>query len=175
MPEALVEAGITTSEDPAEIGTVLTSYDRGFAHRKLQIAFDALWFHKRAVLMSTDPDRLGPFQCGRGEPGAASIVAAIEAATRVTLDRSFGKPSALMAEMALDGLNVRAGDSGEADIAPVPQPSGRPACLSRSGSCYRPPLPGRRESRPHGDDRATVASEESGRQIVATGDLEPFS
>ena len=148
--EALAEAGIAMSEDPAEIDIVLASYDRGFAYRKLQIAFDALWFHKRAVLMSTNPDRFCPFPGGRGEPDAAAIVAAIEACAQVTLERTFGKPSALMAEMALAGLGVEpsdaimvgdrlptdiamgrragmdaalvlTGDSGRADLASVPE------------------------------------------------------
>lgn len=148
--DALAEAGIATSEDPAEIDIVLASYDRGFAYRKLQIAFDALWFHKRATLMSTNPDRFCPFPGGRGEPDAAGIVAAIEATTQVKLERTFGKPSALMAEMALAGLDVAprdalmvgdrlptdiamgrragldaalvlTGDSGRADIASVPE------------------------------------------------------
>lgn len=147
--EALTQAGIAISENPAEIDIVLASYDRGFDYRKLQIAFDALWFHKRASLMSTNPDRFCPFPGGRGEPDAASIVAAIEASTQVQLERTFGKPSALMAEMALAGLDVApqdaimvgdrlhtdiamgrrhgmdaalvlTGDSGRADIASVP-------------------------------------------------------
>lgn len=151
LVDALTEAGIAISEDPAEIDIVLASYDRGFAYRKLQIAFDALWFHKRATLMSTNPDRFCPFPGGRGEPDAASIVAAIETSTQVKLERTFGKPSELMAEMALAGLGVppqdaimvgdrlhtdiamgrRAGmdaalvltgDSRRADIASVPEP-----------------------------------------------------
>ncbi len=109
--EALAEAGIAMSEDPAEIDVVLASYDRGFAYRKLQIAFDALWFHRRAVLMSTNPDRFCPFPGGRGEPDAAAVVAAIEACAQVTLERTFGKPSALMAEMALAGLGVEPSDA----------------------------------------------------------------
>ncbi len=158
--EALGEAGIAMSEDPAEIDIVLASYDRGFTYRKLQIAFDALWFHKRATLMSTNPDRFCPFPGGRGEPDAASIVAAIEASTQVTLERTFGKPSALMAEMALDGLDVHphdaimvgdrlhtdiamgrragmdaalvlTGDSGRADITSVPE-SERPTHVLES-------------------------------------------
>ena len=158
--EALAEAGIATSEDPAAIDIVLASYDRGFAYPKLQIAFDALWFHKRAVLMSTNPDRFCPFPGGRGEPDAASIVAAIEACAQVKLERTFGKPSALMAEMALAGLGVSprdavmvgdrlhtdiamgrragmdaalvlTGDSGRGDIASVPEDE-RPSCVLES-------------------------------------------
>ncbi|MGC3954919.1 MAG: HAD-IIA family hydrolase [Propionicimonas sp.] len=147
LAEALAEAGIATSEEPSEIDIVLASYDRGFAYRKLQIAFDALWFHRRATLMSTNPDRFCPFPGGRGEPDAASIVAAIEAATQVTLERSFGKPSALMAEMALDGLDVHPGDA-----------------IMVGDRLHTDIAMGRR----HGMDAALVLTGDSGREDVAS-------
>lgn len=109
--EALQAAGIRLSENPSEIDIVLASYDRTFTYRKLQIAFDALWFHRRAVLMSTNPDRFCPMPDGRGEPDAASIVAAIEASTGVTCERTFGKPSPTMLEVVSAGLGVPAGDT----------------------------------------------------------------
>lgn len=108
---ALEAAGIRLSDNPEEIDIVLASYDRTFVYRKLQIAFDALWVHERAVLMSTNPDRYCPFPGGRGEPDAASIVAAIEASTGVTCERTFGKPSRLMAEIVMAGLGVSAANS----------------------------------------------------------------
>jgi HAD superfamily hydrolase (TIGR01450 family) len=120
---ALAEAGVETSDDPARIDIVLASYDRTFEYRKLQIAFDALWFHRRAVLMSTNPDRYCPFPGGRGQPDAASIVAAIEACTEVTCERTFGKPSGLMAEIVLSTVAaepseaVMVGDRLATDIA----------------------------------------------------------
>ncbi|MDR1432182.1 MAG: HAD-IIA family hydrolase [Propionibacteriaceae bacterium] len=111
LKRALAEAGIAMSEDPAKIDIVLASYDRSFEYRKLQIAFDALWFHKRAVLMSTNPDKFCPFPGGRGEPDCASIVAAIEACTGVKCERTFGKPSALMVQVIMDSLDVAAADA----------------------------------------------------------------
>jgi len=36
---------------------VVASFDRTFEYHKLQIAFDALWFHKRARLITSNPDR----------------------------------------------------------------------------------------------------------------------
>lgn len=142
LVEALAAAGIATSDDPAEIDIVLASYERGFTYRKLQIAFDALWFHRRATLMSTNPDRFCPFPGGRGEPDAASIVAAIEASTQVKLQRTFGKPSALMAEMALDGLDVpprdaiMVGDRLHTDIA-MGRRHGMDAALVLTGDSSR--------------------------------------
>ncbi|MDR1237421.1 MAG: HAD-IIA family hydrolase [Propionibacteriaceae bacterium] len=111
LVRALSEAGIELSDDPAKIDIVLASYDRSFEYRKLQTAFDALWYHKRAVLMSTNPDKYCPFPGGRGEPDCASIVAAIEACTGVKCERTFGKPSALMVQVIMDSLGVSAADA----------------------------------------------------------------
>lgn len=61
--------------------------------------------------MSANPDRYCPFPNGRGEPDAASIVAAIEASTGVTCERTFGKPSRLMAEIVLSSIGVTAANS----------------------------------------------------------------
>ncbi len=61
---ALRGAGIQVSEDPAEIDVVIASYDRSFDYRKLQIAFDAIWFHGRAMLVTTNPDRFCPLPGG---------------------------------------------------------------------------------------------------------------
>ncbi|MCG6568197.1 HAD-IIA family hydrolase [Tessaracoccus sp. ZS01] len=101
LQRALREAGFRLTEDPAEVDIVVASYDRRFDYRKLQIAFDAIWFHKRAILIQTNPDRFCPFPGGRGEPDCAAITAAIEACTGVKCQVSLGKPSALMVEAAL--------------------------------------------------------------------------
>src|SRR5699024_10321989 len=49
--EALGEAGIEISEDPARIDVVIASYDRTFTYATLQRAFDAIWYHRRAILV----------------------------------------------------------------------------------------------------------------------------
>ena len=110
LKKALAEAGIAMSEDPERIDIVIASYDRTFEYRKLQIAFDAIWFHKRAFLITTNPDRYCPFPGGRGEPDAASIVAAIEACTGATCQANMGKPEATMLSAAIDGLDVDPAD-----------------------------------------------------------------
>jgi ribonucleotide monophosphatase NagD (HAD superfamily) len=107
---ALAAAGIRMSERPEEIDIVVASYDRGFDYRKLQIAFDAIWFHRRARLVTTNPDRYCPFPGGRGEPDAGAIVAAIEACTGATCEVNAGKPDPLMLEAAMDLLGLAAGD-----------------------------------------------------------------
>jgi len=109
LKRALVAAGIRQSEDPAEIDIVIASYDRAFDYRKLQIAFDALWFHRRARLVTTNPDRYCPFPGGRGEPDAAAIVAAIEACTGVRCEVNTGKPDPIMLETAREALGFDLG------------------------------------------------------------------
>jgi HAD superfamily hydrolase (TIGR01450 family) len=107
---ALAEAGIRTSDRPEEIELVVASYDRGFDYRKLQIAFDAIWYHRRARLVTTNPDRYCPFPGGRGQPDAGAIVAAIEACTGATCEVNVGKPDPLMLEAAMELLGLEAGD-----------------------------------------------------------------
>jgi 4-nitrophenyl phosphatase len=106
LKRALEAAGIRMSSDPAQIDIVIASYDRGFDYEKLQIAFDAIWFHKRARLVATNPDRFCPFPGGRGEPDCAAIIAAIEACTGTTCEANLGKPNPAMLRAALDGLDV---------------------------------------------------------------------
>lgn len=108
LKRALTAAGIRLTEDPEQIDIVLASYDRTFAYRKLQIAFDAIWFHKRARLITSNPDRYCPMPGGRGEPDAASIVAAIEACTETTCEANLGKPSVEMLETVLGMLGLPA-------------------------------------------------------------------
>jgi HAD superfamily hydrolase (TIGR01450 family) len=108
LKNALREAGLKMSENAEEIDIVIASYDRTFEYEKLQIAFDAIWFHKRARLVTTNPDRYCPFPGGRGEPDAASIVAAIEACTQTKCEVNVGKPDPIMLEtiMGMVGLDA---------------------------------------------------------------------
>jgi HAD superfamily hydrolase (TIGR01450 family) len=110
LKRGVAGAGLRLSEDPEEIDVVVASYDRGFDYRKLQIAFDALWFHRRARLITSNPDRFCPFPGGRGEPDAAAVVAAIEACTQVRCSANLGKPGAEMLETVLDMLGLPAGN-----------------------------------------------------------------
>jgi len=102
LKRALREAGIRMSEKAEEIDLVVASYDRTFNYRKLQIAFDAIWYYKRARLVTTNPDRYCPFPGGRGEPDAAAIVAAIEACTGARCEANIGKPNPIMLDIVAD-------------------------------------------------------------------------
>jgi len=110
LKNSLSEAGIRMSENPAEIDIVIASYDRGFDYRKLQIAFDAIWFYERAMLVTTNPDRYCPFPGGRGEPDAAAIVAAIEACTGKKCQVNVGKPDPIMLDTIMDLIGLDAKD-----------------------------------------------------------------
>jgi 4-nitrophenyl phosphatase len=110
LVRALERAGIRLSSDPAEIDVVVASYDRSFTYQKLQIAFDAIWYHRRARLVATNPDRFCPLPGGRGEPDCAAITAAIEACTGARCEATTGKPDSAMLHAALAGLQVDPGD-----------------------------------------------------------------
>jgi HAD superfamily hydrolase (TIGR01450 family) len=110
LHRALTDAGIRISEEPAEIDVVIASYDRGFDYRKLQIAFDAIRVHRRAILVATNPDRFCPLPGGRGEPDAAAVIAAIEACTGTACAANVGKPDGAMLAAALRGIDVAPGD-----------------------------------------------------------------
>ena len=110
LKRSLGEAGIKMSEKAEEIDLVVASYDRTFDYRKLQIAFDAIWYHKRARLVTTNPDRYCPFPGGRGEPDAAAIVAAIEACTGANCEVNTGKPDSIMLDIVTDLTGLEATD-----------------------------------------------------------------
>jgi HAD superfamily hydrolase (TIGR01450 family) len=123
LQEAIRSAGFRLTDDPREIDVVVASYDRSFDYRKLQIAFDALWQHRRARLVATNPDAYCPMPMGRGEPDAAAVIAAIEACTGVRCEANVGKPAGVMLQTALDVLGlsgsdcVMVGDRLQTDIA----------------------------------------------------------
>src|SRR5215212_2928575 len=131
LKRALRKAGIRMSEKAEEIDLVVASYDRTFDYRKLQIAFDAIWYYKRARLVSTNPDRYCPFPGGRGEPDAAAIVAAIEACTGARCEANTGKPAPIMLDIVADltGLEtsecVMTGDRLYTDIRMALDAGGR--------------------------------------------------
>lgn len=108
--DALREANIRMSEVPEEIDLILASYDRTFAYRKLQIAFDTIHLYGRARLIATNPDRYCPMPEGRGEPDTAAIIGAIEGCTGIQCERHFGKPDVFMLETAMQRLGLRAED-----------------------------------------------------------------
>lgn len=115
----LREAGFVLVEEAAKTDAVIASFDRSFAYRKLQIAFDAIRGGSR--FFATNGDRYCPVP-GGGEPDAAAMVAAIEACTNHPVEAVVGKPSVYMAEAVLRLLQMPAqnclmiGDRLETDV-----------------------------------------------------------
>ncbi|MDA8103497.1 MAG: HAD-IIA family hydrolase [Nitrospiraceae bacterium] len=138
LQRAIANAGLRLSDDPSEIDVVVASYDRGFTYQKLQIAFDAMRVHRRARLVTTNPDAYCPMPGGRGEPDSAAIVAAIEACTGAKCEANLGKPDRLMIDSALGMLHLQAhscllvGDRLYTDIA-MAIDSGMDSALVLSG------------------------------------------
>jgi phosphoglycolate/pyridoxal phosphate phosphatase family enzyme len=116
----LAAAGFELTENPAKTDAVIASFDRTFAYRKLQIAFDAI--RAGARFFATNGDRYCPVP-GGGEPDAAAVIAAIEACTATKVEAIVGKPSEYTIEAILDRLGVPAeccvmtGDRLETDVA----------------------------------------------------------
>ena len=150
LKRSLGEAGIKMSENAEEIDIVIASYDRGFEYRKLQIAFDAIWFYKRAMLVTTNPDRYCPFPGGRGEPDAAAIVGAIEACTGAECQVNVGKPDPIMLQTIMDlmGLDaeecVMTGDRLYTEIR-MAKSAGMPSAVVLTGETTEKDLAGESE------------------------------
>lgn len=138
LKTALAEAGIRMSEEPAEIDIVIASFDRTFNYRKLQIAFDAIRTHARAILVTTNPDRFCPLPGGQGEPDAAAVIGAIEGCTGTACQQNTGKPDRFMLEAALERLGLEAsecmmvGDRLATDIS-MAIDAGMPSALVLTG------------------------------------------
>lgn len=153
LKNSLRDAGIKMSEEPEEIDIVIASYDRGFEYRKLQIAFDAIWFHQRARLVTTNPDRYCPFPGGRGEPDAAAIVGAIEGCTGAKCEVNVGKPDPIMLEtiMGVVGLEaeecVMSGDRLYTEIR-MANDAGMPSAVVLTGETKAEDLEGETEVLP---------------------------
>lgn len=103
---ALSDAGIAISDDPTRIDIVIASYDRTLTWHKLQIAFEAIWYHRRARLIATNPDSYCPFPEGRGEVDAGAVIAALEHVTGHPLDVNCGKPSPVMLQTILGAIDL---------------------------------------------------------------------
>ncbi len=115
----LAAAGFALADEAAGVEAVIASFDRTFTYRKLQIAFDAI--RAGARFFATNGDRYCPTPDG-GQPDAASMIAAIEAATATPVEAIVGKPSAHMAAAALARLSappqrcLMTGDRLETDV-----------------------------------------------------------
>jgi len=107
------------TDDPQDIDAVVVSIDYAFDYHKLETAFRAL--RRGARFLTTNLDRTWPTPDGL-VPDTGAILGALEACSRRKVDAVLGKPSALMAELALKRLGTPAGqtwmvgDSLESDV-----------------------------------------------------------
>ena len=128
----VAEQGFTLTDREPQV--VVVGMDRAFNYAKLRTA--ALAIRAGARFVATNPDRTLPTEAG-DEPGAGSIIAALEAATSKT-PLVIGKPEPYMLEMALTRLkqppelSAVLGDRLETDILGA-QRLGLPSILVLSG------------------------------------------
>ncbi len=140
--DVLAAAGFELVDDAASTQAVIASFDRTFAYRKLQVAFDAI--RAGARFFATNADRFCPVP-GGGEPDAAAVIAAIEACTSTRCEAVVGKPSAHMSAAILRLIGLPAarciitGDRLETDVA-MGLEAGMGAALALTGATPRAAL-----------------------------------
>lgn len=155
LEQALRDAGIKVSDDPALIDIVIASFDRGFNYAKLDIAFRAIVEEERAILVATNPDRYCPMSERLGMPDAAAVIGAIEGCTNVKCVNVFGKPDPALVEIAAEILDVSVkqsvmvGDRLYTDIAMALRADMTGALVLTGDSSFTEVLQGKPEDRPH--------------------------
>ena len=116
--EALVDAGLTLTDDHRAADVVVVGMDRQCTYARLRAA--ALAIRRGAQFVATNPDRSFPAEDGL-VPGAGALVGAVEIATDVRA-RVVGKPEPEIFRYALRHLGVAAaqtaviGDRPETDV-----------------------------------------------------------
>lgn len=117
LEDTLSEAGFKIADDG--IDAVVVGLDRHISYDKLARATN--FIREGALFVATNPDKTFPSSNGI-QPGAGSIVAAVQAATDVT-PLYAGKPEPHMYQVAIERMNVAVGttlvvgDRLETDIA----------------------------------------------------------
>ena len=107
LVDEMVAAGLTISEDPADIDVVIASFDRTFDYRKLNIGYQALRLGAR--FFATNADRTCPVE-GGDIPDAAAVIGALEGCSGRKVELVAGKPSTMIVNMVLERLGLEAGD-----------------------------------------------------------------
>ncbi len=116
--EALVDAGLTLTDDHRDADVVVVGMDRQCTYARLRAA--ALAIRRGAQFVATNPDRSFPAEEGL-VPGAGALVGAVEIATDVPA-RVIGKPALEIFRYALRRLGTApaqtavVGDRPETDV-----------------------------------------------------------
>ncbi len=117
--EELIDQDAKTVLDPKDIDAVVIAFDRTLDYRKLNTAYQAL--RQGARFFATNADKTCPMP-GGAIPDAGATIAALEHISGRQVELVAGKPSALIAEVALAQLGIPAercmmvGDRLETDI-----------------------------------------------------------
>jgi 4-nitrophenyl phosphatase len=117
----LEDRGFALVDDPKACDVLVASYDRGFDYDDMTDGLRAI--EAGAAFVGTDPDRTIPAEDGRAVPGSGAIVNALAGVVDRDPDWIAGKPSATMAETALDRLDCAPqnclviGDRLDTDVA----------------------------------------------------------
>jgi arabinose operon protein AraL len=106
--EDLLAAGMRIVNEPRETDVVVVSWDRDFNYRKLDDALHAL--RRGARLVATNPDVACPMPGGDFVPDCGAIAAAVEACSGRKVEAYAGKPSPILAELALARMGVPAAE-----------------------------------------------------------------
>mgnify|MGYP001157628116 CR=1 FL=1 len=117
--QAVLDAGLTLTDDPEEASLVLVSRDTGLVYDHLAQAAQAL--QGGAQLLALNLDARVPVEGGKLVPGNGAIVAALTTATGVQAE-AIGKPSKFYFDRALERFDadrsrtLMAGDNLDSDI-----------------------------------------------------------
>ncbi len=129
LHEECVAAGLTVVDEAATTcDGVLVGLDRAFTYRKLATALTFL--RRGATFVATNTDSSLPTEAGE-IPGAAAMVASLEACSHMQPTTVIGKPNTPLLELALARSNQPldaccvVGDRPETDIA-----------MARNAGCY---------------------------------------
>ena len=104
----LLAAGLAITNEPALTDLVVVSWDRDFNYRKLDDALQAL--NRGARLVATNPDVACPMVGNTYVPDCGAIVAAIQACSGKSVEIYGGKPSPVLAELAVERLGLPPAD-----------------------------------------------------------------
>ena len=119
LPEFMEQSALEVIR-PSGVDIVVVAFDRTLNYRKLNTAYQALL--NGALFFATNPDKACPMP-GGGIPDAGGTIAALTHMTGRSLDLLAGKPSPIMAQVAMEMMGLPSqcclmvGDRLETDMA----------------------------------------------------------